>query len=788
MFALNFSYACNIPSVHICMHPPCTMCEPQVTSHQAALRAWAYSCVCSRGSEPQTRRQSFVREAGEFVQRVGGQIIKERMRLFLPLRSAPGWGMEQRKEFSERSLKRASFQSSSSGAHLLLLAVGMFLLGCQGAAGQTVRLTNAVVPPSETLRHDPNPFYIFGANVKFVFPKEAVGKQNKVVIKNLRLSKTSSDEIRQVIAHDVLGRQVANTEQAKLLNISPAGVEVALIKFRQLKRMLSGGAPVPLCCHGMPFGSDHPFVPTAECPYPNAFRRYFWSDKNIQSVGGGSQHQQTSDQVLEGEKSVPIYDGEEVYVRPVALDGTPEAQGETAFVVRDSDIYFLITANCGPLSDLTYEGEIYVTNAYGSLPGFKYSGLVSDLICVVAYAFLTLVWGGCLLRHRRNLIPFHYCLGGVAFLGMLECAAELWSLYQWNISGPSKLPLCVTIGLSVLKNISAYVLVLLGALGWSITRPSLEKKTVSKIQLIVLTYIVFDSLRQVSNAYDTSGTFSLLRSLVVLLPISILNVIVFYWIFSALHENIELLTREKQYEKLLIYRRLFIVLFGGLFLATGILIVQLYAAALDPSDRWQHQAILTEGLPRLLFLLLVACMMLIWRPHIHSKRLAYFTEIGDTDEIDHHRARRDKTSPGPQVWGEELDFHDHFSEEDFDEDGAAHLRLENDIPTFASVQVAFPGRPAEAKVANGGGASSFSSKANPAASKAQRAPADSAAANEQQQTGIEMGGSHVVRASPASHEEAPSTSETQVIGRPNFAQPLEGDPAQASADPEKAEL
>lgn len=42
----------------------------------------------------------------------------------------------------------------------------------------------------------------------------------------------------------------------------------------------------------------------------------------------------------------------------------------------------------------------------------------------------------------------------------------------------------------------------------------------------------------------------------------------------------QLLTREKQYEKLLIYRRLFIVLFGGLFLATGILIVQLYVAAL----------------------------------------------------------------------------------------------------------------------------------------------------------------------------------------------------------------
>lgn len=46
-------------------------------------------------------------------------------------------------------------------------------------------------------------------------------------------------------------------------------------------------------------------------------------------------------------------------------------------------------------------------------------------------------------------------------------------------------------------------------------------------------------LRQLSNEYVTSGSFSLVRGLVVLLPISILNVIVFYWIFSSLHQNIE---------------------------------------------------------------------------------------------------------------------------------------------------------------------------------------------------------------------------------------------------------
>ncbi|KAL8427658.1 hypothetical protein Efla_007077 [Eimeria flavescens] len=660
-----------------------------------------------------------------------------------------------------------SFSCRQRSARLLLLA-GACLLALSRllpAASQTITFKDALVPSTETLKHEPTPFYIFGANVKFVFPKEAAGKQNKVTIKNLKLSRTSSDEIRQVAEHDVLGRLTADPAQAKLLRLSPAGVEVALIKHQQLLRMRSEAAPVPFCCHGLPFGSEHPFVPTRECPYPNAFRRFFWSNKKDANPAGSAQ---PPEPLKPGE--TPTYDGEEVYVRPVALDGTPEAEEETTFVVRDSDIYFLVTANCGPLSDLTFSGEIQVSNAYGKLPGYKYSGFLCDLVCVVAYAALTLVWGLCLLRHRKNLIPFHYCLGGVALLGMLDSAAELWNLHQWNLYGPTKLPLCVSIGLSVLKHIAAYVLVLLGALGWSITQPTLERRTVLKIQLIVLTYIVFDSLRQVSNAYDSTGSFSLLRSLVVLLPISILNVIVFYWIFSALHENIELLTREKQFEKLLIYRRLFIVLFGGLLLATGILIVQLYAAALDPSDRWQHQAVLVDGLPRILFLLLVMSMMFIWRPHIHSRRQALpVSSLLPSFFFFSSSAAAAEPSPGPQVWGEELDFHDHFSEEDFDEDGASHLRLENDIPTFASVQVAFPGRPAESRAANG---SAYSSKA--AAGRSQMAAGD-AAREQQQQTGIEMGGSHVTRGASGAQEGR--SSENQIIGKTNLTQPLNADAA-----------
>lgn len=384
----------------------------------------------------------------------------------------------------------ARWTFSPRGLLSLALVAAVSLFAIEGVDGQAVKFKNQPVPASETLKHESSPFYIFGKGVQFFFPKEAVGKQNSVTIKNLKLSRKSTEEIQQVIDQDIVaGRAAGDTPQGALTKISPAGVEVALIKYSQLMRMLNEPSPVQFCCHGLPFGNDRPFIPTAECPYPNAFRRLFWSKNQFSA----RENPQQPPQNLPGE--VQVYDGEEVYVRPVALHGSPEAKQETTFVVRDSDIYFLVTANCGPLSDLTYDGEIEVVNAYGKLPGYKYSGYVSDLVCVVAYAALTLIWGICLLRQKNNLIPFHYCLGGVALLGLFESAAELWNVYHWNLYGPSRLPLFISIGFSVLKDISAYVLVLLGALGWSITRPRLDKKTVCKIQLIVLTYIVFDSLR-----------------------------------------------------------------------------------------------------------------------------------------------------------------------------------------------------------------------------------------------------------------------------------------------------
>ncbi|OEH76317.1 membrane related protein [Cyclospora cayetanensis] len=716
----------------------------------------------------------------------------------------------------------AAREPSVGGQALLLSVCVVFLLFAGSASSQTVTFRDLGVPASESLRHDPNAFFIYGSNVKFVFPKEAVGKHNVVRIKNLRLSQASSAEIEQMRAQDLLARLApSSSAQKALLDVSPAGIEVVLIKYRQLRRMLTEPAPFPFCCHGMPFSPEKPFVPTAECPYPNAMRRIFWSRRPTYQL---QEPQQTPSP--EQHDSILQYDGEEIYVRPVALAGSADAEKEFTFAVRDSDIYFLVTANCGPLSDLTFEGEISVSNAYGKLPGYEYSGFLCDLACVVAYAVLSLVWGVCLLRQKKNLIPFHYCLGGVCLLGLLESAAELASLYIWNFYEPSRPLICLSIALCVLKNISAYVLVLLGAIGWSITRPSLDRptrgggengggegrqevhecsSTPTSSSPSVAAGSALASL-QLSNAYDNSGTFSLLRSLIVLLPISVLNVVVFYWIFSALHDNIE----------------------GSVEPALSILLDIRAAQAASMHACAPHIAIRWMPCASAFFPLLMMPLLRYWLraiperarvccdgalcsclPERNSTRsssstdvsfvfclvdsflprefwcsnstlqlsLAYFTEIGDSEEVEmprqQQRAKRGGT--GAQVWGDELDFHDHFSDEDFEEDAGSRLRLESNIPTFASIQVGGPGGGVAGEgvgqqkggdrslvPANGVGVACTAAQVASAACRDQRGQGD---------TAIELGTNRFVVGLPTPQEAISTTEEglqAQVIGRPTF--------------------
>merc|ERR1740129_2664742 len=97
------------------------------------------------------------------------------------------------------------------------------------------------------------------------------------------------------------------------------------------------------------------------------------------------------------------------------------------------------------------------------------------------YAVLALVWMGLSLKQWRQIFHIQYCIAVVILLGLVE--AFLWWIFfnDWNQSGlRGRFLFIMAILSSVVKSIFSYMLVLVASLGWGVTRPFLDRRTILK--------------------------------------------------------------------------------------------------------------------------------------------------------------------------------------------------------------------------------------------------------------------------------------------------------------------
>merc|ERR1711862_758854 len=107
--------------------------------------------------------------------------------------------------------------------------------------------------------------------------------------------------------------------------------------------------------------------------------------------------------------------------------------------------------------------------------------------------------------------------------------------------------------------------------------------------------------------------------LLCIVPVSLLNWGIVYWVFSALSNLIDTLKERKQGHKLLLFQRLWRVLVIALVVASGTLFFQIFDLSRTITERWRYQWFLAEGVGHMLFLVVLVMMMYLWRPHGDSQ-------------------------------------------------------------------------------------------------------------------------------------------------------------------------
>ncbi|CAE7033721.1 tmem87a [Symbiodinium natans] len=315
--------------------------------------------------------------------------------------------------------------------------------------------------------------------------------------------------------------------------------------------------------------------------------------------------------------------------------------------VNSTGVYILVFSNCGDFKDGEVSGSVIAKNSYGFLPGNEYYKMPFYGWLSIAYCALASVWMCLSLRYWRELFHIQYCIAAVILLGLVEAFLQWRFFMDWNESGlRGRFLFVLAILATVVKSIFSYMLVLVASLGWGVTRPYLDQATILKVQGLSFLYIVLDFVRESALSFRNSHSLSITFVMLCLLPVALLNGIIFYWIFTALSSLIEILAERKQVEKLILFQRLWKILVAALSLASLSLLYQLFDLSRSISQRWHYQWFFADGVSHILFCMVLAAIMFLWAPHTNSQRYAY-------KQVDDQEGESSKITDSKDVWADE---------------------------------------------------------------------------------------------------------------------------------------
>jgi len=360
-----------------------------------------------------------------------------------------------------------------------------------------------------------------------------------------------------------------------------------------------------------------------------------------------------------------FFDGS-TFNEPFVHVGT--APPETTFIIPETGVYNVVILNCGTSPGLgSLTGKVSVFSSYGYLPGNDIFKVPLYGIISVIYSLVLTMWFILCIRHWGQVIHIHHCLSAVVVLGFLE--SFMWYTFysHWNSTGTRNMFLMfLSISLTVLKNILSYMLVLVASLGWGLTRPSLDVATSTKIQVIVFFYFILDFIRQSAMQFRISHGLSVTIVITCIVPISLLNSIIFLWIFNSLTTITERLAETNQHEKLRIFTLFWTSLVITLIVGSMVLFVEVLMTSRDITRQWRVQWLFIDCIPHMLYLAVLIAMIWLWCPNSNSKRYAYSREVPTEDEQvtakELELDQRDRNTD-VHVWGDEVTISDPESDD-----------------------------------------------------------------------------------------------------------------------------
>ncbi|KAL6062126.1 Transmembrane protein 87A [Balamuthia mandrillaris] len=296
--------------------------------------------------------------------------------------------------------------------------------------------------------------------------------------------------------------------------------------------------------------------------------------------------------------------------------------------IAESDVYYAYFVNCGQSNagQLLMSGDIVWKNPYGYLPGDDLGFLPFYVLLTALYGVLLLLWLLPTIRYRQKLLPLQHTLTGVLVLGQLESFFLLLNYIYYNSNGTLSLGLLVTgVTLNTLKRTISRMLLLAVCLGLGTLKKRLPLNMLIGMAIYAVAYFIFSEISEIIDDLQekTLTPISPYWMAVSLIPVFILDALIFLWLALALMMTISNLTRAGNQEtKLKMYKSLGQLLIALFFLSFFMMLGEGFAVGLH-ADGWWKIWWMWDSYWQFLYWVTVAAVAWIWRPNPNNERFAY---------------------------------------------------------------------------------------------------------------------------------------------------------------------
>ena len=308
---------------------------------------------------------------------------------------------------------------------------------------------------------------------------------------------------------------------------------------------------------------------------------------------------------------------------------------DRVFKIPFKGIKYLLFSSCNDFAGLIrINGQTEWKNPFGYLSGELYGFLAFFSRLAGAYIVIGAIWAIACARHWKELMILQNYVTVVLALGMMEMALRYYDFAQFNRSGTRGFALMMMSSIMhTLKQTVSRLLVLVVSMGFGIVKPTLGDSfnTIAGLGGLFFFFVMVQRVYELAS-HTSAITF---MQYVTMLPVAALDLVFFFWILRSLNDIIAQLEAREQGVKLTLYKRFRgVLLFTMLVACAWSLIYSLIVFSGKVNQDWETRWIY-DGLFDILYLFILVCIMILWRPTNNSAQFAYArvtTHDADDDE------------------------------------------------------------------------------------------------------------------------------------------------------------